>query len=161
MSKLIILSGIPGSGKTTYALGIKNILPRVAIISSDEVRKDVTGDAGDGSQETRVWQESEKRVQQASKGHDIVIADSTALTNLLRMKWYRAFRDAFEKIELVYLNLPFAVCWERNIARERKVPLNPMAGMFKLLEEPNEEVNNSFDSIIVIKEEDKDTWKRS
>jgi tRNA uridine 5-carbamoylmethylation protein Kti12 len=31
MSKLIILSGIPGSGKTTYALGIKNILPRVAI----------------------------------------------------------------------------------------------------------------------------------
>lgn len=161
MSKLIILSGIPGSGKTTYALGLKSILPRVAIISSDEVRKDVTGNVLDGSQETRVWQEFEKRVIAAGAHHDIVIADSTALTNLIRMKWYRAFRQAYTNIELVYLDLPFAVCWERNIARERIVPLNPMAGMFKLLEEPDEEVNNSFDSIIVIKEEDKDTWKIS
>jgi tRNA uridine 5-carbamoylmethylation protein Kti12 len=161
MTKLIILSGIPGSGKTTYALGVQNILPKVAVVSSDVVRKSVTGNTCDGSQETLVWQEFENWVKNATKENEIVIADSTALTNTLRMKWYNAFRAFFDKIELVYFDMPFAVCWERNINRERKVPLNPMSGMFKLLEEPNEEVNNSFDSIIVIKEEDKDTWKRS
>ncbi|MFA5422182.1 MAG: ATP-binding protein [Bacilli bacterium] len=161
MSKLIIMSGIPGSGKTTYALGVKSILPKVAIISSDEVRRQVTGRADDGTQETKVWQEFEKRIIAASSEYDIVIADSTALTNLLRMRWLQAFRPHFDKIELVYLNIPFGVCWERNIARERMVPIDPMAGMFKLLEEPDEEVNNNFDSIIVIKEEEKTTWKKS
>ena len=161
MNKLIILSGIPGSGKTTYALGVKSVLPKVEVISSDEVRRQVTGRADNGTQETLVWQEFEAQIKKAAQNNDIVIADSTALTNALRMKWFRVFRSFFDKIELVYLNIPFAVCWERNLARERKVPLNPMAGMFKLLEEPNEEVNNSFDSIIVISEEDKDTWKKS
>ena len=161
MNKLIILSGIPGSGKTTYALGVKSVLPKVEVISSDEVRRQVTGRADNGTQEAVVWQEFEAQIKKAAQNNDIVIADSTALTNALRMKWFRAFRSVFDKIELVYLNIPFSVCWERNLARERKVPLNPMAGMFKLLEEPNEEVNNSFDSIIVISEEDKDTWKRS
>ncbi|MDD4153983.1 MAG: ATP-binding protein [Bacilli bacterium] len=161
MNKLIIMSGIPGSGKTTYALGVKSALEKVEIISSDEVRRQVTGRVDDGSQESLVWQEFENQIKQAAQQSDIVVADSTALTNALRMKWHQAFRSFFDKIELVYLNMPFSVCWERNINRERKVPLNPMAGMFKLLEEPNEEVNNSFDSIIVISEEDKDTWKRS
>jgi len=161
MNKLIILSGIPGSGKTTYAFGVKNVLPKVKVISSDEIRREITGDTTDGTKETLVWEEFEKQIKLASNDNDIVIADSTALTNVLRMKWYNVFRSFFNKIELVYLDMPFSVCWERNIARERKVPLNPMAVMFKLLEAPNEEVNNSFDSIIVIKEEDKDTWKKS
>lgn len=161
MNKLVIMSGIPGSGKTTYALGVQSALENVAVISSDEVRRDVTGRIDDGSHETMVWQEFEAKIKDAASKHAIVVADSTALTNELRMKWHRAFRAFFDKIELVYMNIPFSVCWERNLSRERFVPLNPMAGMFKLLEEPSEEVNNSFDSIIVIKEEAKDTWKKS
>jgi predicted kinase len=161
MSKCIILTGIPGSGKTTYALGIQSALEKVAIISSDDVRKSVTGSMVDGTKETLVWQEYVKQVIKASENHDIVIADSTALTNELRLKRLADFRPYFEKVELVVLDIPFAVCWERNIARERKVPLNPMAGMFKLFEEPSEEVHQNFDSVIIVKEEEKDTWKRS
>lgn len=161
MNKLIIMSGIPGSGKTTYALGVKSALENVAVISSDDVRRDVTGRVDDGAHETLVWQAFEAKVKEAASKHAIVVADSTALTNELRMKWRNAFRAFFDKIELVYMDIPFSVCWERNLTRSRFVPLNPMAGMFKLLEAPSEEVNNSFDSIIVIKEEDKDSWKKS
>ena len=49
MSKLIILSGIPGAGKTYYANDIRKKLEsvniKVAIISSDVVRSDIAGTA--------------------------------------------------------------------------------------------------------------------
>lgn len=160
MNKLIIMSGIPGSGKTTVALGLKTILPKVVVVSSDDVRKKVTGDVNDGTKEPLVWETFEKDIIQASKEYDIVVADSTALTNELRMKWFNAFRPHFKHIELIYLDIPFEICWQRNMNRTRNVPMNPMAGMFKLMELPNEQVLRNFDSIISIKEEDKTSWKR-
>lgn len=160
MNKLIILSGIPGSGKTTIALGLKAILSKVKVVSSDDIRKKITGKASDGSHEKLVWETYEKEIIKASSKFDIVVADSTALTNELRMKWYNAFRTYFKHIELIYLDIPFEICWHRNMNRTRNVPMNPMAGMFKLMELPNEEVLKYFDSIISIKEEDKTSWKK-
>lgn len=161
MNKLIILSGIPGSGKTTIALGLKAVLGKVKVVSSDEIRQKITGKVDDGNQEKLVWETYEKEVIASASTHSIVVADSTALTNELRMKWYNIFRPHFAQIELIYLDIPFEVCWQRNMNRTRNVPLNPMAGMFKLMELPDEEVLKCFDSIISIKEEDKTTWKRN
>ena len=43
-SKLIVLSGIPGSGKSTYCKYVDATDKRkVIVVSSDEIRKELTG----------------------------------------------------------------------------------------------------------------------
>lgn len=156
MNKLIIMSGIPGCGKTTLARQLQThyqetFNKRVAIISSDDVRADVAGTAQNHDHEKEVWQEFETRIKTASLIHDIVIADSTAVTNNLRLQWFNRFKGFFDRIELNWFNIPFSICWERNLQRAIPVPLDVMANLYRMYQDPSYEAKNIFDAIMEIK----------
>ena len=56
MNRLIVLSGVPGSGKSYFSHLLKKNNPdHVFIISSDELRRQLLGDQRDLSNEPLIW----------------------------------------------------------------------------------------------------------
>lgn len=79
MSTLIMLYGIAGSGKSTWAKKYIETHPFTILISSDAVRKEITGSVSDTSQDYRVWTEIKRRINVSlNKGHDTIL-DATNL----------------------------------------------------------------------------------
>ena len=56
MNKLIILSGVPGSGKSYFSKTIKKLKNNhVYVVSSDELRKEITGSQSNLNEEELMW----------------------------------------------------------------------------------------------------------
>ncbi|MFA6780600.1 MAG: ATP-binding protein [Bacilli bacterium] len=150
--KLIVLSGIPGSGKSTYAAKYLKEHPDTFIVASDEVRLELFGRVDDFSKEDVVWERFECLVREKAKMHATIIADSSATANIRRLRWAKIFRDLFNNIELVYFDIPFEVCLERNEKRHLTIPYEDMLVMKDSFEKPSKEVIASYNQITKIKE---------
>lgn len=55
MSKFICAIGISGCGKTTFGNILKKENPNLVIVCPDDIRKELTGDISDQSQNEKVW----------------------------------------------------------------------------------------------------------
>ena len=149
--KLIVLSGIPGSGKSTYAQEYVLNHPRSAIVASDAIRMELFGRVDDFSKEDIVWSTFENLIFEKAKTCDSVIAESSATANERRLRWAKMFRQTFDIIELVYFDIPFEVCLERNEKRHLAIPYNDMLVMKESFEVPSDEVMKSYDKVIKIR----------
>lgn len=147
MSKLILMSGIPGAGKTTYA---KNVAG-ACVISNDDIRFELTGGVFIRQKE---WNKlpieniQEQRIIEASQQYDTVILDCTALTNEKRFDYYRKYSPYFDEFELVFMNTPFWVCVRRNYNRKKKVPFFQILKMKFQLEDIDNKIRLLFDTKI-------------
>jgi predicted kinase len=75
MSELVIMVGIPGSGKSTYvqALGQQGY----EIINPDAIRVELTGDMADQSQNAKVWGFAHRRLIEGLKQGKNMVLDAT------------------------------------------------------------------------------------
>jgi predicted kinase len=75
MSKLIVLMGLPGSGKSTYA----NQFDHSVVLSSDAIRKELFNDVQYQGKNELVFDTLYRRAKEyLERGYDVVI-DSTHL----------------------------------------------------------------------------------
>jgi predicted kinase len=130
--RLVVLVGIPGSGKSTWAA--EQGMP---VLSSDEIRRLITGDAANQSVNRLVFQ-TMRRMLGAMRDAGVggVIVDSTALTRKERRTWLRWAELHGCDAEAVFFDVPREVCEARNSARERVVPADAMERLFNRLEPP-------------------------
>lgn len=143
MRKLILMSGIPGAGKTTYAHSIKNAY----VISNDDIRYSLTGGVFLNQKEWNalpIEHIQSKMIVEASKQSKVVVLDCTALTNERRIEYYNKYKDYFDKFELILMNTNITECIHRNSQRERVVPTWKIVEMSNQLETINKEVKNLF-----------------
>ena len=82
MAKLIILCGLPGSGKSAYAENYKAVDDAICtdftvIHSSDAIREELFGDAGSQEDNVRVFELMRKRTQEDLKAGKTVIYDAS------------------------------------------------------------------------------------
>lgn len=126
--ELRILVGIPASGKSTYA--VERRREGWAVVSSDEVRASVTGDAGDVSRDAEVWPLVEGRVEGALLSARDVIVDATNLLPDKRATWLRIARSWGAQATAVRFPVLLAEARGRNAARDRKVPEDVMVRMY-------------------------------
>lgn len=153
--RLIVLSGIPGSGKSKYAESLLiEYGDKVVIVSSDEIRKELTGKYASFGKESAVWKTLENRVDEASeRSKAIVVIDATSLKNKKRYYYAKKFRNKFKSVELVVFRIPFFECLKRNKMRpeEKRVPEDVIHNMF-LSQDPIETdtVFNYFDKVFEI-----------
>ena len=128
---LVILSGIPGSGKSTW---IRNHLCEGdAYISRDEVRFSIIGDNEDYfSHETEVFDKFVAEIEAKLKEGKRVFADATHINWASRRKLLERILDK-ENIDIdVYVfKTPIEVCLERNGQRTGRavVPENVVRRM--------------------------------
>lgn len=154
MKTFILLSAIPGAGKSTWAEQYRLTHKHVFVVGSDEVRKEVTGEFQNFTMEKEVWKRYFDYINKyALEGPEdvTVIADSTNLQNKYR-KTYIEKVKGFDRKVLVVLKKPLDVILRQNLQRSENkiVPENIVISMWKSWEEPSEEIIDWFDEYMVI-----------
>lgn len=154
MKTCIVLSAIPGSGKSTWARHYQAEHPETYIVSSDDLREELYGSATNFKHEKELWDTYLNRLQGiAEKGDNVVaIADATNLQNKYRI-FYNENTPQFDRHILVIFDLPYEECERQNKLRvgERVVPDYAMASLRKEFEQPSKEVYDLYDEVIIIK----------
>lgn len=148
MATLILLSAIPGSGKSTWAKQYQKEHPNTYIVASDEIRESFFGSAQNFSHEKEVWQIFLDKINEHAEADAscTVIADATNLRNQYRL-YYCKQTPKFDKHVLILFKIPFEICLIQNRMRKkgRIVPEKAMQKLIAEYEEPSEEVLDAYD----------------
>lgn len=119
---LWVMVGLSGSGKSSVAKEIAEENPNTVIVSSDNIREELTGDYGNQENNEEVFKVFHKRIREALENNTNVIVDATNIT----MRSRRAIIENVKGIEcnkIVYLiPKPFRQCKIDNLNRQHPVP---------------------------------------
>ena len=153
MRTFVLLSALPGSGKSTWAKQFAKEHPNTHIVSSDAIREKYFGSPQNFKHENEVWEIFLRECNEyAEKEEDCyVIADSTNILNKFR-RFYLENTPKFDKHILVCFHIPYEIAVKQNQMRpkEKIVPDYAMELMRDQFEIPSEEIIDAFDEYIVI-----------
>lgn len=153
MKTLIVLSAMPGSGKSTWAKQYLAEHSHTYIVSSDAIRYELTGQSQDFSKQKEVWELFSLRIHEyAQKNDDVtVILDALNDLNLLREKYVKE-NPEYDKYVLVLF--PRTVEQIRHYNKERSfsqvVPDEQLEKLIQKWEEPTEEIKALFNEVIEV-----------
>lgn len=151
-SKLYLMCGIPGSGKSTY-LKTRFIQPPV-VISRDEIRfKIVKEDEEYFSHEKEVYNEFINQIQTALKFEAEVFVDATHLNEGSRTKLLRSLGSSLKDVEVnvIWIKVPLEVALKQNENRKNTrayVPTSVIRRMNSQLTPPTKE--EGFEHIYIV-----------
>lgn len=144
---LAVMIGISGSGKSTYANGLKTSL-KADLVETDAIREELTGDASDQSQNYRVFQVAKKRVNDLlSQGKNAII-DATSVSVRDRKDWIQIGRYNNAEVRAYFIDTPIDVCKSQNRKRQRRVPDEVIDRQASRLESPTKA--EGFDTVTVV-----------
>lgn len=132
MANLILLIGVPGCGKSTWAKTFFDL--HYAVVSSDEIRKELAGSLREAHQEkVKPWDLFYDRIEDRLKHNVDTIADATFLTKGHRLR-AREVADRCNADCHVVLFKNWHVATLRNEERDEdaKVPDYVMDDMHRL-----------------------------
>ena len=150
MKTLIILSAMPGSGKSTWAKRYKEEHPHTFIVSSDEIRYEITGTSQDFSRQSEVWELFSLRIHEYAKKYDdvTVILDALNDLNCLREKYVKE-NPEFDRYELVLFprTEEQIMFYNKQRVETSIVPDDQLEKLIKKWEEPSPEVLTLFNKV--------------
>lgn len=131
--RVVVLVGLPGSGKSTYLEQIG-----AGALSSDTIRRWLADDETDQTIHDRVFQTMRYLLRQRlGLGRPVTYIDATNLTMAERQPYIGIGRSYGCQMEAVYFDVPLAVCRERNARRQRVVPEDALEKMAARLAPPS------------------------
>lgn len=141
MAILNVMSGVPGSGKSTYIMQHKK--PADAVISRDVVRKAVANKYNSDDpyflHEAQVYDIFIQEINNAGLHYDQVWADATHLNfkSLNKLFAHINLRE-FERINIICIETSLENCLKRNDKRKgrAKVPKAQLIKMYKSYSRP-------------------------
>ncbi|WP_218079677.1 AAA family ATPase [Anthocerotibacter panamensis] len=129
------LIGPAGSGKSTFATRLVQANPALVVVSTDDIRQDLYGDATIQGLWAEVEQAVIVRVQAAIQSGRPVIYDATNIKRPWRMQLIEKFSSLGATSWLAwYLKTPLETCLYQNTQRDRQVPPQVIRRHFKELE---------------------------
>ena len=130
--RMVVLAGLPGSGKSTYVERLG-----APALSSDRIRGLLADDETDQTIHDRVFQTVRYLLRQRLElGRPVTYIDATNLTPEDRRPFLEMGRAHGCEVEAVFFDVPLAVCRERNARRRRVVPEEALAKMAAKLVPP-------------------------
>ena len=132
---LILLVGIPGSGKTTYAKNYIEQNSNTIHLSSDAIRKELYGDENIQGNPADVFTLMQKRAVEALNNGQDVIYDATNITRKDRASIINVC-PKFAQIECHIIWASIETCIERDAARDRTVGKDVIDKMLKRFQAP-------------------------
>lgn len=154
MSKIIMMCGIPGSGKSTFC---HKHLTDYTYISRDQIRFSLLDDADDYfAKEKEVMKKFLEKINMCIRWGDNFIIDATHLTKSSRRKILSQLvlppLYPINEVYCIYMKTDLKLALERNGKRtgRKLVPNDVIKNMYENLEEP--ELDEGFEKIITIEE---------
>ena len=156
MKEVLMLVGIPGSGKSTW---VKNhidpdVLKKAAHISADSIRKEFYGDENIQGNGQRVFEAVFQRFETALNNPHVetIIIDNTSVAYKTRKDYYKIIKDSGVecKIKLVVFN-NFEQAKKWNKERSRVVPDDVMDRMISRFQMPPTPEEKQIPNLEVIK----------
>lgn len=144
--RLILLVGVPGSGKTTYAKEYMG--DNTVHLSSDTIRTELYGDESIQGNPYEVFSLMQTRAIEALKDGKDVLYDATNITRRDR-SYIINICPKFVKIEAHIIWAPIAECVKRDAERDRTVGKEVIDRMLKKFQAPF--FDEGIDEIVVIK----------
>lgn len=140
MSELIVMCGLPGSGKSFYAEQYVKNHPEFTIVSTDKIRGELFGDESDQRDGWLVFLKAYSDLTAILKSGGNAIFDTTNLKAPDRAKIIKYFRKVCPdtKLRLVFMTTPVPICVERDRNRKRTVGEEVILKMKHKLDWPNE-----------------------
>ena len=118
---LIMMVGLVGSGKSTYAKQLAEEMT-ATVFSSDELREEMFGDVDNQENNQKLFQELHKRIKECLKSGNNAIYDATNISSKRR----RGFLSELKNIDCIkecfIMATPYEQCLENNRNRDRVVP---------------------------------------
>lgn len=134
MSKLIVLVGLPASGKSTFTKELAE-KENAIILSSDELRNELFNDINDQSDNAKVFEVMNKRAKDFLSQGDNVIYDATNINRKRRIHLIKNELNADENI-VYYFNTPMSTCVWNDSNRKRMVGYDVIDKMYKTMHIP-------------------------
>ncbi|WP_040483908.1 AAA family ATPase [Lyngbya aestuarii] len=151
MSKLILMIGLPGSGKSFFATQLQINHPQYQLISTDTIRAQLFGDEGIQGPWLRVWSQVQYQFKQAVGEGTDAIYDATNTQRRQRKEVITVAREiGFDPIFAVWVNTPLEICLQRNQNRLRQVPEEIILKMHRQLTDVPPSLSEPLDSLIVL-----------
>lgn len=133
---MVMLCGLPASGKSTYAKKLSQEIDAV-VLSSDALRWEMFGDETDQSHNPQVFQELHKRAKDLLRSGRNVVYDATNISSKRR----RTFLNELKKIdctkECIIMATPYEQCLDNNKNRARQVPERVIERMYRKWQTPH------------------------
>lgn len=132
---LVLLCGVPGSGKTHYAKKYIEENYNTIHLSSDSIRAELYGDESIQGNPNEVFVLMQKRAVEALNNGQNVVYDATSITRKDRAGII-ASCPKFAKIECHIIWAPIETCMERDTTRTRTVGKEVIDRMLKRFQAP-------------------------
>lgn len=148
MSSLILLAGMPGCGKSTYAETF--FRGKYVIVSSDEIRKTLAGSLSDAhGKDIRPWDVFYQQLAECLEQDVDAVADATFLTRKHRLRAREVADRAVAQLHLViFKNWPAAEVRNAHRAEDERVPPHVMRDMSDLYFDTLSEITaESYDTV--------------
>lgn len=153
MNKLIVLSGVPGSGKSYISLLIKDRMKagHVYAVSSDALRKQICGTQQCLDHDDLMWAMYYEMAKAYALDKDgIVILDSTNSRRMYRIDKVKPIKHLFDEVDLVTFELDKLTVMRQNMERDFPIPSDALERLIDEYEHVNEEDKEFFDNIFTI-----------
>jgi len=140
----VLLVGLPGSGKSTWAEG------KPGVLSSDALRELLADDPNDQTIHARVFRVLRDLLKHRLElERPVTYVDATNLTPYEREPYFKLTRSLDCKIEAVFFDVPVDECIRRNRGRSRTVPDEVIRKMAARLVRPS--AKEGFSRVNVIR----------
>lgn len=145
----IVLVGLPGSGKSTYANEVlvydSSGYHHPVVHSSDAIREELYGNINDQEHNDKVFQTLHKRIKMDLLAGKNVVYDATNINKRRRIHFLRSLHG----VDFVPVCMVIATtkqeCIRRNLLRDNPVPEEVIENMWKNYQPPH--THEGFDSI--------------
>ncbi|OUC15479.1 MAG: hypothetical protein B0A82_05880 [Alkalinema sp. CACIAM 70d] len=152
---LLLLVGLPGSGKSTIADQLVYQIPSARVISTDGIRAQLFGDECIQGPWLKIWLEVRQQFLQAAA--DIAVGEEAGAifdaTNAVRKQRRAAIALArkcgFETVVGLWVATPLQICLDRNQARSRQVPKAVIERMARRLYGAPPRMEDGFDQLLI------------
>jgi predicted kinase len=153
MTKLFLLIGLPGSGKSTFAKQLMTECPQMPLISTDGIRGQLFGSQALQGPWLLIWQEVERQFRQATSTANTAIFDATNTQRRHRREVIALARElGFTQILGIWVDTPVWLCLARNKRRSRQVPEEIILRMHRQLRDAPPSLEEGLDGLIRLSE---------